>query len=548
MFFSSLASCRCALARVSALFLVIALCLTCRNSCADIAVLPEPYYTNGIVSVEAWCRLHTITNSFVDYDTWEVYRNSILSTSQSLHSDAEYLSGQLELLMSELLYVEESFGDAFQTWYTSLIDQALILDPYGTSDSFWDLIADASNLIDYLYPSIDSIRYTIRDDLLPTSSYILQGVDSVTNQVRSLDAEFRQAELVDYVEVGMEPYDGPAGGGCHCPDYRSYLTYLQGQLDDIFSRVASIENELQRFLDGFATEALSEFGDSAYPATTFGSWLATLLGSLQAVYYRDYEHLNIVSTNVLAHILDGWVYPTNRVDDPLFVSVVDDNLESTLQSIFADLELTVKQGTNLWNVVVTNQVLVSVTNSLENINDIDVEQTVDDLGGKLDELGQPEEITEEPIDYSTVFEDYKDAAVDLGQSWQSLFSTAVTDTDEMPTSIRLWSGYQPEGTHFDSLVIIPTTYWTISGSVASVCRSIRSVCRFLWLIVEIAIIARLFKINIFLVYQGIIVLFATASALGCPGLQKISWGEALNNIATSFRNNVDMFFPAPEDT
>lgn len=546
MFSSSLASCRCALARVSALFLAIALCLTCRNSRADIAVLPEPYYTNGVVSVEAWCEIFAHTNLFLSYTDWrDTYKPDLTNALALLLDDYNQTYINFQALRRDLIAIGDDFSIALDAWIISFFDsQTEYVLNYLDYDS---LFAIYDEVADVLYQRIDILLGDL-DDYSAVLEDISYQAQSVRSQINSLDREFQQYEILDSVEVGMEPYDGPPGGGCSCPDYRSYLTYLQGQLDDISSRVQSIENELQRFLDGFATEALSEFGDSAYPATTFGSWLATLLGSLQAVYYRDYEHLNIVSTNVLAHILDGWVYPTNRVDDPLFVSVVDDNLESTLQSIFADLEVTVKQGTNLWNVVVTNQVLVSVTNSLENINDIDVEQTVDDLGGKLDELGQPEEITEEPIDYSTVFEDYKDAAVDLGQSWQSLFTEAVTDTDQMPTSIRLWSGYQPDGTHFDSLVIVPTTYWTISGSVASVCRSIRSVCRFLWLIVEIAIIARLFKINIFLVYQGIIVLFATASALGCPGLQKISWGEALNNIATSFRNNVDMFFPAPEDT
>lgn len=291
-------------------------------SFADIATLPEPYYTNGVVSVEAWCRLHTITNSFVDYDTWEVYRYSILSTSQSLHADAEYLSGQLETLMSELIFVGNTFEDVVQGFMADLIEQATIVDPHGLHDSFWDTIIEGYNLTDYLYPSLDNLYSTIQNDLLPTTTYILQGVDAVTNQVHTLDAEFRQAELVDYVEVGMEPYDGPAGGGCHCPDYRSYLTYLQGQLTDVQNQLSWLRVQLDSAFSGIASVFRQygfEVSDSA-PLNAFSTVFTDLMMQIDAINRRRLQYLTPVGTNILAHIQDGWVFPTNTPSRPLYVT------------------------------------------------------------------------------------------------------------------------------------------------------------------------------------------------------------------------------------
>lgn len=299
MFSISRASCRRSSARLSVSLLATVCSLIWASPArAETVVLPQPTYTNLYAQIHAWARLSETNILFVEAadnaDFW-TYLDYIDDTALQIVWDAETCCDLIDGALAD-------WWDALSQLYGSMPWDAVSADVSvviaDALDAF--IVAFEGDVQEQLGQAWEVLRGTIQYEALEITNDVAR--------VRSMVRESRPGEFFSGVEVGLEPssYVG-AGGECSCPDYTPLLQAMRQSLASIEQYAREVHDWIDDFSLGFMSRAIREFdapGTNSWG--TLGDWLAQIMGASQAVYNRDLRHLNVVSSNVLSHILDGW--------------------------------------------------------------------------------------------------------------------------------------------------------------------------------------------------------------------------------------------------
>lgn len=539
---------------------------------AETIVLPDPLYTNQFTTVESWVQLNTV--------------RSLVLTPEEVSNFCYRVDQQCSAIDSRAI---QFFWDVYGfVNYVSHIPQDIEEFPWPDDAFTDDVIAE-----------YEAWSEAVRQNALgyQSSAYaLIQDITNETAQVVSIVNELRTHPLtnvVTSVSFGSEYGYTDIDGSCHCPDYTDYLeaiTYFVGDLQGQFTE--SVYNVVRAAIDEFGTASglgasiglkyafLKQLLDGILgnlsfvdeSAEDFGQRLAELGYTLSLVQQGDQVNLRYynVASNLYAHLIDGWVFPTNIAERPLWVTFDQDVLRGLLDDVLENARIRVSV-TNALKVSVTNELQVAVTNDIHVVTDVSQEisqiqnnmSEIEDLAGDL-HVDEVAEITDTIDDRTHLFDGWDARIRQFPERFESLWNTQY----ELPDQIIVYDGYSAtvrsgglDGWHGSSgsgsrrsrasgqqeeILTMPSLVLdigpeadTASGRwiyrVATACHNVTNV---IWSLLFLAILVRLFKVDIFLLRSSCFIFLAWLSALGVGGMRRLSIMEAM---AESFDRIAKLF-------
>lgn len=429
---------------------------------AETIVLPEPYSTNVVLSLEAWVQLHPTNIVVFDYAggedsflEWEEFRDTCLDLV-SLVRDSAHNIGQesysMDLAFHGLIHDLEDLP-----W------------PSDVPDSVWETW---EFLVSNWSEQFAASRASVVSEIVAIYDYC----DEVTNELSFVDSLFQVHEVVDSVTFGSSDFSGSIiGGSCNCPDYTVYLQGLHADL-------VQLRGDLARYFDwlvGFR----SGWRDVISSADTSGEIAATLLRQWwEVMRIRPLDEPSSgwdPAENLRNFIRWGFVFPTNTVDHPLWVTSADD------------------EGLSV-RIVNTNAIKVSITNdysgfAITNIEEIttniysnSLDHATNDVDAVEDEYGQVEEDRTPLRDTLEIGSVTDSSAAMLDDGWFSAWRDFFSLEFQCPTYVTIhggWTWYLPQ---FGSsrrrsrdgsgevLAEIPFIRWTIDDNHMRVLSFVRA--------------------------------------------------------------------------
>lgn len=526
---------------------------------ADTIVLPDPLYTNQFTTVESWVQLDTV--------------RSLVLTPEEVTNFCFRVDQQCSAIDSRAV---QFFWDVY--YFVDYVSHI----PYDIEDFPWPDDAFTDEVIEAYESWSEGVTMNARG--YQSSAYaLIQDITNETAQVSSIVNELRTHPLTNVitsVSFGSEYGYTDTSGGCHCPDYTDYL-------EGIAYFVGDLQGQFQESVYNVALAAIDEFGSASglgasigqkyaflkllldgilgnlsfvdENAEDFGQRLAELGYTLSLVQRGDEENLRYynVASNLYAHLIDGWCFPTNIEERPLWVTFDQDALRGLLDDVLDNARIKVS---------VTNALKVSVTNDIHVVTDVSQEITqiennmleIEDMAGNL-HVDEVAEITDTIDDRTHLFDGWDARIRQFPERFESLWNTQY----ELPPDIVIYDGYSAvvrsggfngwgsasrrsrsggdeEILAVDTLRLeIGPDADTASGRwiyrIATACHTVTNV---VWSLLFLAILVKLFKIDIFLLRSSCFIFLAWLSALGVGGMRRLSIMEAM---AESFDRIAKLF-------
>lgn len=426
-------------------------------------ILPQPYETNVVLSLEAWVDLHPTNVVVFDYASgddafaeWEEYRDTC-SVLVFLILESAYNIGQESYAMDQ----------AFNGLISDLEDLPW---PDEVPDSLWERW---ESLIDDWRDQFNASRSSVVGDILAIYSYC----EEVTNELAFVDSLFEVREVVDSVAFGASDFTGSIdGGSCTCPDYTVYLQGLSDDVADLASFVEDFWQEWREFLRGWRSVISSGYTSGSIAASTlvkFWDWpFSVSVTNLE-------EWIDAINSN------DVSIRVYNDEFNPLWVDFTN-SISVSIDDISADLVLNA-------NVAVTNffDMFDVLTNALQVVNQNENQTELDFASDQLRGLDDMEEDdTEIAVESYTPVEQIGSTVKGVYDEYKKMFQSIPS---EMPHDIVIHQGWNMGG------ITVQSLHWQ-PGSNSGVGRCfnfIRNLIRSLWLLLTVLVMFHCVAIDVY---------------------------------------------------